>query len=186
MLHGAQRRDLPPFPPFLVVEGAPMLAASILDAELNLLAVIGGLVLVLAILRVGRAVDSRRAALPIPKYALDQYAKTDTPTTPSRPGKERRRFPRHRSALVPVEIHLASEKESLPGWVADYSQGGVRLMAERSIGVGQFIKVRARANQEGDWVSVEVRHCHAGPGKWTLGCMFLEKVSWEQVKQFCE
>jgi hypothetical protein len=162
-----------------------MLTASILDIQTGIPALVAVVVLVLVILFVGRYLDGRRAALPVPKYALEQYAKTDSPSAPAVPGQERRRYPRHRSALVCVDIQLTGEEELLEGWVVDYSQGGVRLMTERAIAVGQFIKLRAHANANGEWLSVEVRHCHIGPGKWNLGCMFLEMVHWDQVKQFC-
>lgn len=142
------------------------------------LLLVGFVILIYGLLRVSRAIDSRTGP-PISRIALEQYAKTHAAA-----GKERRRFPRREGHAVTVEIQTNGDGSAISGRVLDFSQGGLGLLADEAVTVGNYVKVRAVAAAPTDWIAAEVRHCERRGEGWKLGCMFLEKVSWNRMKQF--
>jgi hypothetical protein len=104
---------------------------------------------------------------------------------PAPPPQERRRSPRRTGNPVRLEVVLpASPDEPLTGWVLDRSAGGIRVLLDQEVAVGSRLKVHACNAPDWDWVEVEVRHTCTERGSFSLGCQFVEELTWTSRKQF--
>jgi hypothetical protein len=75
--------------------------------------------------------------------------------------------------------------ETFAGWVIDRSQGGLCLLVDEAQAVGSRLKIRpAKDADSHPWVEVEVKSCRRDRTNFKLGCQFLEKLSWNDLRAF--
>jgi hypothetical protein len=113
----------------------------------------------------GRAVFSRRAALP-------------TSPAPVRSGADLRTCPRYpavqgRALLLP----MAGPGEAVECWLVDCSLGGVGLSADRHVEAGSIWQLKAPGRGGSELPDrVQVKYCRLHRGRWRLGCQFLDRT----------
>jgi hypothetical protein len=88
----------------------------------------------------------------------------------------------------PISIYIADEMavaEPIPGWVMDRSSTGLGLWVDEEEPVGTLLRVRPVKTKDPDWwTQVVVRHCRAESGRYVVGCQFVDRVPWNQLKLF--
>lgn len=100
--------------------------------------------------------------------------------------RERRATPRRRGNLVPVVLADADlSGEPIDGWVLDRSPGGLGILVDEEVPVGTVLNVRpAKCPVKVRGIRIEVRSCRPQHNNWNLGCQFLQKVSWNELRLF--
>jgi hypothetical protein len=107
-------------------------------------------------------------------------------------GRERRATSRRQGNLVSVTItkpadHGASGTEShtMNGWVMNRSGGGLCLLSDEEVSPGTVLTVTPNLGPTTfEWIRVEVKSCRPERKSWLLGCQFLEKLSWDDLRPF--
>lgn len=95
-------------------------------------------------------------------------------------GRERRALPRRRGN--PVAVRVSNPR--FEGWVLDRSPDGLSLLSDAEVAVGTHLSVCPSEPGSSHWYLVEVRSCRPRGKNWVLGCRFLEKLSWQDLRQF--
>jgi hypothetical protein len=105
------------------------------------------------------------------------------------PSREQRHHFRHpyRFSVEYVRIREEAEDRWLPGEAIDCSLGGIRILAQQPLPLGEFVRVRLGADVHRDFfvVTARVIHLSESPdGGWYLGCQFLwvcgDPASWAE------
>jgi hypothetical protein len=116
-------------------------------------------------------------------------------------GKERRSSRRRQGNLIPVTITEAASPASSPeeaggvasasvvsprtGWVLNRSGGGLGLLVDEEVTPGTVLTVTPNLGLATfEWIQVEVKSCRPERQSWLLGCQFLQKVSWDDLRPF--
>ncbi|HEV3203574.1 MAG TPA: PilZ domain-containing protein [Gemmataceae bacterium] len=104
----------------------------------------------------------------------------------SKKGRERRSAPRRPGNPVPILISFADESaKTIQGWVIDRSPEGLSIVVFGSIPKGTVLNVRPVDNYPSLILfPVEVRNCRAERKVWILGCQFVRKLSWSDLRLF--
>jgi hypothetical protein len=101
-------------------------------------------------------------------------------------GLERRTMPRQRGNPAPIRVghpHLAME--NLQGWVIDRSPDGICLILDEAVAAGTILNIQPvhhLANMS--WFQVEVKNCRPERTIWILGCQFMHRLSWNELRLF--
>jgi hypothetical protein len=100
--------------------------------------------------------------------------------------RDRRVAPRRSGNLVPVLLSDAQAlAEPFEGWVLDRSPGGLGLLVDEAVIVGSILSVRpAKSPPRFRWLQVEVKSCRPHQNSWSLGCQFLQRISWNDLRLF--
>lgn len=99
--------------------------------------------------------------------------------------RERRSEQRRRGNLKSVQVRAEENAEPFEGWVLDRSPGGLGLLVDEQMPVGTVLSVRPhRCSPKFPWIPVEVRSCRPHQQSWNLGCQFLQRVSWNELRLF--
>jgi hypothetical protein len=123
-----------------------------------------------------------------PTLLLSELRADDPEAGPGGNGSDsnRRHIPRHKGNPVPVLISQPQrEVEPVQGWVIDRSPDGLCLVADEALDVGALVNVRPvhhRANP--NWYPIEVWNCRPERDIWILGCQFVRKLSWGDLRLF--
>ena len=125
------------------------------------------------------------AAIPPPPPSPPPAPPPPPPPT-SRPAAERREATRRKGNPVPVELcNPRSTSPSSQGWVIDRSIGGLCLLVDEPQEEGTILSVRpAKAHAGFRWLQVEVKNCRQERASWNLGCQFVQKVGWDELRLF--
>ncbi len=101
-------------------------------------------------------------------------------------GKERRATPRREGNLVSVTITGGKGDDSaMDGWVLNRSGGGLCLLVDEEVSPGSALTVTPNLGPSTfEWIRVEVKSCRPERNSWLLGCQFLEKLSWDDLRPF--
>ncbi len=116
-------------------------------------------------------------------------------------GSERRTTPRRQGNLVSVTITCpasppasatpagpvasAPGASSMHGWVLNRSGGGLCLLVDEEIAPGTVLTVTPHLGPATfEWIQVEVKSCRPERQSWLLGCQFLQKFSWDDLRPF--
>jgi hypothetical protein len=76
-------------------------------------------------------------------------------------------------------------EEPVPGWVLDRSTEGLGLLVDDRLELGIVAGVRPLlANVEFEWIPVRVVYCRAERTSWRVGCQFLTKLAWRDLRSF--
>jgi serine/threonine protein kinase len=104
--------------------------------------------------------------------------------TPGYP--ERRAHVRRGGNLIAVLINDSLHpEEPLRGWVLNRSAAGLSLLVEDALEVDTMVKVRPNvAHLQAFWQEVKVIYCYRERLRWRVGCQFVQKVSWEELRFF--
>jgi hypothetical protein len=122
-----------------------------------------------------------------PTVLLTDLRAHDPESGPATNGDPNRRtVPRRKGQPVPVLISYPHEKaEPVQGWVIDRSPDGLCLVADEALTVGALVNVRPTHNFANlTWYPVEVRNCRPERDIWILGCQFVRKLSWNDLRLF--
>ncbi len=105
--------------------------------------------------------------------------------TPAAP-PDRRTSPRRKGNLVAVLISDAQgAAEPIEGWVVDRSPGGLGLLVDEEMAVGSVVTVRpGKARSDTRWIQVQVKSCRRERNSWNLGCQFVQKPAWSELRWF--
>jgi hypothetical protein len=105
---------------------------------------------------------------------------------PSAPGKERRATPRRQGNVVSVTLTGPQGRDhSLSGWVMNRSGGGLCLLVDEEVSPGTVLTVTPHLGLSVfEWIQVEVKSCRPERKSWLLGCQFLHKHSWDDLRPF--
>lgn len=98
---------------------------------------------------------------------------------------ERRAYPRRKGNPVPVLIlqQMPGDAEPLCGWVIDRSYGGVGLLVDEPLEIDLPVEIRPQTPQAGSRGSqVRVVYCIPERASWRVGCQFLHKPSWDELR----
>jgi hypothetical protein len=100
--------------------------------------------------------------------------------------RDRRSDARRRGNLIPVLLSDAKGgADPFEGWVLDRSPGGLGLLVDEEVAVGAVLTVRpAKSPAKFRWLRVEVKSCRPHQTSWNLGCKFLQRVSWNDLRLF--
>lgn len=117
---------------------------------------------------------------------------SETATAVAAAGSERRATPRRQGNLVSVTITRPSSEagsspgvESMHGWVLNRSGGGLCLLVDEEIALGTVLTVTPHLGPATfEWIQVEVKSCRPERQSWLLGCQFLQKLSWDDLRPF--
>lgn len=100
-------------------------------------------------------------------------------------GGERRTSSRRKGNPIQLRITRLDNGELLEGWVVDRSTGGVRILLDQTIPIKTALSVRpVKAATNFPWIKAEVRSCKPERGGYSLGCMFLQKLTWGELQAF--
>jgi hypothetical protein len=100
-------------------------------------------------------------------------------------GDERRTAMRRTGNPTQLRITRMDTGDMLEGWVVDRSSGGVRVLLDQAIPVKATLSVRpVKAHTNFPWVKAEVRSCKPERGGYSLGCMFMQKLTWAELQAF--
>jgi hypothetical protein len=118
------------------------------------------------------------------RHQLQELRKTGHEAGPA--GKERRATPRRQGNLVPVTVTGGkSDEQALNGWVLNRSGGGLCLLVDEQVAPGTVLTVTPNLGPSTfEWIQVEVKSCRPERKSWLLGCQFLEKLSWDDLRPF--
>jgi hypothetical protein len=100
---------------------------------------------------------------------------------------EQRRDPRRAGNLVRVVVAGALHREEpIRGFVLDRSPGGLGLSLPEAVEVDTVVRVRPDGLAHGPdkWHAVRVIHCHRDRVRWRVGCQFLERLAWADLRAF--
>jgi hypothetical protein len=113
-----------------------------------------------------------------------ELPETEESSTSDRP--DRRAAGRRGGNLVAVFLACAAKPDHvITAWVLDRSLGGLGLLADAAVSIGDVLSVRlASAVPEDPGLPIEVRHAQQFGSSWRVGCRFLDQASWEQVERF--
>jgi len=71
------------------------------------------------------------------------------------------------------------------GWVLNRSGGGLCLLVDEEIAPGTVLTVTPHLGPATfEWIQVEVKSCRPERQSWLLGCQFLQKLSWDDLRPF--
>ncbi len=71
------------------------------------------------------------------------------------------------------------------GWVLNRSGGGLCLLVDEEIAPGTVLTVTPHLGPATfEWIQVEVKSCRPERQSWLLGCQFLQKFSWDDLRPF--
>jgi hypothetical protein len=106
--------------------------------------------------------------------------------------KERRTTPRRHGNLVAVIVSKAvspnefdRDASSMNGWVINRSGGGLCLLTDEEVAPGTVLTVTPNLGPTTfEWIRVQVKSCRPERKSWLLGCQFLEKLSWDDLRPF--
>jgi PilZ domain len=90
---------------------------------------------------------------------------------------ERRQYPRSCTNQETVCAKVSGRLPNFKAYIVDISQGGVRLLVEQFLNVGDLLRIKLSR-------VVERRLIHATPtqdGKWIVGCAFDGAISESDV-----
>ncbi len=101
-------------------------------------------------------------------------------------GKDRRATPRRQGNVVSVTLTGPQSREhSLSGWVMNRSGGGLCLLVDEEVSPGTVLTVTPHLGLTTfEWIQVEVKSCRPERKSWLLGCQFIEKLSWDDLRPF--
>jgi len=103
----------------------------------------------------------------------------------SPPEKERRATPRRQGNVVSVTLTAHGREHSLSGWVMNRSGGGLCLLVDEEVPPGTVLTVTPHLGLIAfEWIQVEVKSCRPERKSWLLGCQFLHKHSWDDLRPF--
>ncbi|GIW80901.1 MAG: hypothetical protein KatS3mg105_2708 [Gemmatales bacterium] len=88
--------------------------------------------------------------------------------------KGRRRSVRIRENYVEVVIADRDSGRVFPGWIADRSRTGLRVMTDHPVIVGNTIRIRLAGFSDDRWTEVIVRRCAPSGPRWEVGCEFVD------------
>lgn len=112
-----------------------------------------------------------------------QPANGDNPPTAAH---DRRTMPRRKGNPVSVLMSgLAPNSPGFQGIVVDRSPDGLCLIVEHEVEVGTRLLVRPAHNLiSSDWFPVEIRSCRSELKIWVVGCRFLHRLTWSNLRLF--
>ena len=118
------------------------------------------------------------------RHQLSELRKSKIPR--SAPGIERRSTPRRQGNVVSVTLTGPQGREhSLSGWVMNRSGGGLCLLVDEEVKPGTVLTVTPHLGLSVfEWIQVEVKSCRPERKSWLLGCQFLQKLSWDDLRPF--
>jgi hypothetical protein len=101
-------------------------------------------------------------------------------------GKDRRATTRRQGNVVSVTLTGPQGREhSLSGWVMNRSGGGLCLLVDEEVSPGTVLTVTPHLGLTAfEWIQVEVKSCRPERKSWLLGCQFIEKLSWDDLRPF--
>ncbi len=100
---------------------------------------------------------------------------------------ERRADRRRAGNLVPVVLAGALHREEpIRGWVLDRSAVGLGLSLPEAVEVETTVRVRpdGQPHGPGRWHAVRVVYCRRDRARWRVGCQFLERLAWAELRWF--
>src|SRR5437773_5522255 len=106
--------------------------------------------------------------------------------------KERRTNSRRYGNLVSVTITRQASRTAssagvpaVEGWVMNRSGGGLCLLVDEEVAPGTVLTVTPHLDPTSyEWIQVEVKSCRPERKSWLLGCQFLQKLSWDDLRPF--
>jgi hypothetical protein len=111
---------------------------------------------------------------------------TQPPSAVSATVSDRRSSPRLKGR--PVSVLVASTvvaPDPFPGWVLDRSSGGFCLQVDEPVPVHTIVSIRRTDAQPiARWVRLEVRNSRPVRSSWHIGCQFVQKLLWQQIREF--
>lgn len=128
----------------------------------------------------------RRRALAGPRFPPPPPPFDPEPTRPIRPSDDRRGGVRRGGPPTPVLVADAeSDNDTVGGWVADRSTGGLGLMLKGKLVPGTRVNVRAaNAPESAPWVQLRVCHARRVEGAFLVGCQFMQTPPWNVLLLF--
>jgi hypothetical protein len=101
-------------------------------------------------------------------------------------GKDRRATTRRQGNVVSVTLTDPQGPEhSMSGWVMNRSGGGLCLLVDEEVSPGTVLTVTPHLGLTTfEWIRVEVKSCRPERKSWLLGCQFIEKLSWDDLRPF--
>jgi hypothetical protein len=100
-------------------------------------------------------------------------------------GDERRTSTRRKGNPIQLRITRLDNGDLLEGWVVDRSTGGVRLLLDQALPAKTMLSIRpVKAATNYPWIKAEVRSCKPERGGYSIGCMFLQKLTWGELQAF--
>jgi hypothetical protein len=80
---------------------------------------------------------------------------------------------------------LASRPSPMTGWVLNRSGGGLCLLVDDEVTPGTVLTVTPNIGPASfEWIQVEVKSCRPERQSWHLGCQFLQKLCWDDLRPF--
>jgi len=77
------------------------------------------------------------------------------------------------------------EARAMDGWVMNRSGGGLCLLVDEEVAPGTVLTVTPHLDPTSyEWIQVEVKSCRPERKSWLLGCQFLQKLSWDDLRPF--
>jgi hypothetical protein len=118
------------------------------------------------------------------RHQLSELRKSANPSSASQ--KDRRATTRRQGNVVPVTLTGPQGREhSLSGWVMNRSGGGLCLLVDEEVSPGTVLTVTPHLGLTAfEWIQVEVKSCRPERKSWLLGCQFIEKLSWDDLRPF--
>jgi hypothetical protein len=100
--------------------------------------------------------------------------------------RDRRAEPRRHGNLTPVLLaDVGRDTEPVEAWVLDRSPGGLGLLVDEPIPVGATFHVRpSRGSSRSRWIPLRVRNCRPYQGGWNVGCQFMDRIPWNELRSF--
>jgi serine/threonine protein kinase len=124
----------------------------------------------------------------IPQLGPTAVESHSTPTTASVPSYGTPGFPERRAAPRrggnPVSLLLAetpSAAEPLRAWVLNRSPDGLGLMVEDAVEIDTVVHVQPPGAR---WFAVRVIYCFPERIRWRVGCQFVDRLSWDELRLF--
>lgn len=93
---------------------------------------------------------------------------------------ERRKYPRFRAKAGTICASVSGLIPSFRAHIVDISQGGVRLLVNPQLNVGDLLRIRLSRGVEGRLVHVAPTEA----GKWVVGCAFKGELSESEVRNW--
>jgi serine/threonine protein kinase len=125
---------------------------------------------------------NRAKTKPVPVVA----AAPAVPATAKQGGKERRGAVRRAGNPVSVVVTSAGGRgETLSGWVLNRSSSGLGLLVDEALEVGTVVTVQPTKSNPGPRpIPVRIMYCIPERASWRVGCQFVDKPSYEELRLF--
>ena len=90
-----------------------------------------------------------------------------------------------RETIVQAEEPHNDREEPLHGWLLNRSTGGVALLVEEALETETTVQITPDAPGGAQrWVEVRVVYCCVERIRWRVGCQFLRRLPWDELRMF--